>query len=525
MAAYGNCAASGKDERHPAPNQLPMSSDANGFGQGARAAAAVGGALLIAGCIPTLGFYSLEAVLTVAVGTLLGLAAVLAPETCNRVLATAHGRRLLRAIGPALLLRSAYRHALDPQPGVLVVPLGLLAFILLIVALLREARDETPLRALLPGLAVWSPAAALLETRLMYIERSGAASVMFYAWLAALLVLPAIVLLSRNASRTVRIGALAGILVLGGLVRGEAIIASPEPVIDVYSVLDQTPKALLRGENPYRYQIVSPYGTERARRFRMGTKEARSDPEFYTPGILLICLPTAALNMDPRWWLLVAWLAAAGLALWLGSPRIPRPERMLLAFCLAMVPSASFATEQAWIDPVFGILIAASMLPLSPVAAGILAAFGVTVKQTAIALVPAILIRWRQERKAWLAFAVGVACIIGPFLVWDAHEFLKDCFLGYAKEGLRTTGICLPALVYNLTEVRLPTMPLTLLGMAVAAGLAWLSRDSRPRLLAACGVGLAVVNLLNKWAFLNYYEVATMLFYLSAIWPESEATP
>jgi len=500
-------------------NRAVMDDTTKGFGAGARAAAMAGGAILMAGCIPTLGFYSLEAVVTVTIGTVLSLWSVVAPASCERLFTTAHGRRGLRALGPVLLLLSSYRHALDPQPGLLVAPFGLLAFILLVVALLRSPEDESPLAALLPGLAVWSPTAALLETRLMYVERSGALAWMINGWLAALLFLPLLLLVSRRAGQPARIALLATILLLGGWSRGSAIVASPDPVIDVYSVLDQTPKALLRGENPYRYAIISPYGTARAQRFRMGTKVARSDPEFYTPGILLICTPTAALNIDPRWWLVVAWMVAGAIALRYGSAGVPRPERLLVAYCLALVPSASFATEQAWIDPVAGILIAASMLPLPPVAAGILAAFGVTVKQTALALVPAILIRWRRQRTAWWAMAAGVAAIIGPFLLWDAHEFLKDCFLGYAKEGIRTTGICFPALVLNLTAVHLPTMPLTLLGMGVAAGLAWLARDSRPRLLAACGVGLAVVNLLNKWAFLNYYEVATMLLYLAAVWP------
>ncbi len=495
-----------------------MDSTSTGFGAGARAAAAAGGAIVLAGCLPTLGFYSLEAVVTVALGTVAAVLAVAAPGSCDRALATRHGRRLLRALGPVLLLMSAYRHALEPQPGVLVAPLGLLAFILLVIALLRSPADDSPLGALLPGLAVWSPAAALLETRLMYVEVAPAAAVVTSGWLAGLALVP-VLLWSAGRQRIVRSASLVAILAVGIVVRGGAIVASPDPVIDVYSLLQQKPRDLLRGDNPYLTELTSPYGSERARRFRMGTQAAETDPPWYPPGFVLLGTVTTLLRVDPRWWLPLAWTVAAVFSARLGSDAIGRREAGLVAGCLALAPAASFTTEQAWMDPVWAVLMAAALATPTPLAAGLLAGLGLTVKQTAALLLPAVLLAGRHSLRVGLVAAVVAAVLVLPFLFGSPGEFLDDCLFGFLARDLPATGLCLPAAILRLTSLTVPSLPLTGLGIAAAVGLAWIARADPPRLVAAGGAGLAVFSLLNKYAFMNFYEVATMLLYLSAAWP------
>lgn len=494
-----------------------MSTASDSFGPGARAATMAAGALLLAGCLPTLGFYSLGAVITVGFGTVAALLAVLCPGACDRGLATVHGRRALRALGPVLLLLSAYHHALDAQPSRLVAPLGLLAFGLLVAALLGSPKDETPLRAVLPGLLIWSPAAALLETRLMYVEVPAGSAAILYGWLTGLMLACGLAWCRRETR--LASGLVAALLLLGVVVRGGAIIASPSPVIDVYALLEQRPRDLLRGENPYTAALASPYRTPRAVRFRVATMDADDDPPWYPPGFLLLGVAAKLVHVDPRWWLPLAWtVAALAAARWGRRSGRPR-EAGLIAGCLALLPSASFTAEQSWMDPVWVVLMAASLAPLAPVAAGALAGLGLTVKQTAMLVLPAVVLRWRGERRV-AAVALGVAAAVClPFVLWSPAAFFSDCLLGFLARDLPATGLCVPAAFLNLTGWAVPTLPLTLLGATAAVGLAWGARDSRPRLVAAAGAGVAVFSVLNKYAFMNFYEAATLLLYLGAAWP------
>ncbi|MCD6360976.1 MAG: DUF2029 domain-containing protein [Armatimonadetes bacterium] len=486
----------------------------------ARAVATLAAAVLMAACMPTLGFLSTEAVALVLAATALAGLAVFAPERCERMLRHEWALRALRALGPAGLVVAAYRDALAARPAPVGPYLGLIGFAALVAGLLRRADDETPLGALLPGLVLWCAGAGLLYTKLMFVENTTGVVAVTFAWVGAAalacVMFPPLVTRRPTARLLVFLAALG----LGAMLRGGAIVASPNPVIDVYSVLDQTPRALLRGENPYRCRIVSPYGTERARRFRMSTKRARSDIEFYTPGIILLETPLAALWLDPRWLMAATWLlAGAAIFVWASRQASLRAHAAHLAAVALLLPSAGFTAEQSWVDPVFGLLFALGMLPLSPIPAGALLGVGVTVKQTALALLPAAVIGWRRSPRALAALALTALAITLPFLVWDPGEFMKDCFLGYASEPIRANAVTLPALVLRATGRALPATPLTAIALALGVLAAWRARSSAARLVAAGAFALCALNVLAKWAYMNYYEVAAMLLIFAAAWP------
>src|SRR5207253_1580103 len=102
----------------------------------------------------------------------------------------------------------------------------------------------------------------------------------------------------------------------GGVLRGGAVLASPEPVIDVYAWVRDASGLLLEGKNPYAAEYQSPYGTERARRKGVG-HSPETQPAAYPPLPILFALPLRAVGItDVRWAnvacdLLAAWMLLA----------------------------------------------------------------------------------------------------------------------------------------------------------------------------------------------------------------------
>lgn len=506
---------------------------------GARAVAVMAAALVMAACMPTLGFLSTEAVMLVVVGVALAGVAVFAPGLCGRLLAGEWALRGLAAVGPAGLVVGAYRDALTPRPTLWAPYLGLIGFVTVAAGLLRRTEKQTPLGAVLPGVVLWCAGGGLLYTKLMYVESPLGASVVSVAWMAAVILAAAMCLLpptwlsgrlrspdgeTAHATPTA-IAAVLVLLVLGGATRAGAIIASPDPVIDVYSVLDQTPRALLRGENPYRYQIVSPYGTERARRFRV-TQGADPNIEIYPPGIIMLGTPLAAVGADPRWMLLACWLAIAVLVARNAWRDVAlRPHAPALVGALMLLPSASFTAEQAWIDPAYVALFVLGMAMTPPVAAGLLLGFGLTIKQTAICLLPAMLIHVWHTRAARVAMVLCFSAVVLPFLIWDAGEMLRDVVLGFAQKSVHENALSLPGLLLAGTGYSLPSVPLVLIALALGVFATWRARGSTAQLVAAAGFTVAVFSLLSKYAYINWYEGACVLLLVAAAWPARSGSP
>ncbi|HUS81475.1 MAG TPA: glycosyltransferase 87 family protein, partial [Armatimonadota bacterium] len=344
-------------------------------------------------------------------------------------------------------------------------------------------------------------------------------------WMAAVVVAGVMVFVPAAPSRPQKwqVPLLAVLLGLGLVVRGGAIIASPNPVIDVYSVLDQTPRALLRGENPYRYQVVSPYGTERARRFRVSGERVEENLEIYPPGVIVLATPWVAAGLDPRWLMVVCWLAAGVLVWWLAL-RNPdtAPVACHLAGAVLLMPSASFTTEQAWIDPCYAVLFLGAMAAPLPVLAGALMGLSLAAKQTAVCVLPAFLVIWRRRPRALLGLGVALLALFVPFAAWDAHELVRDLVLGYAQRATRANAMSLPGLVLARTGVTLPALPLAIAALALGLIAAWRARNCTGTLVAGAGLTVCAFSILSKYAYLNWYEGAALLLLASVAWATGE---
>ncbi|MBI2299671.1 MAG: DUF2029 domain-containing protein [Armatimonadetes bacterium] len=490
-----------------------------------RACALLAAVVLAVGAVPTLGYYQRPGMLLVALGSALAAVAVFGGAWLARACGHEPVRRGLAAAGPALLLFTACRAALEPRPSPVVPSFAALAVLILAVALARRAEEPDPLRCAAPGLLVACAGSALIHARLLYAVRPvGLMAVWYGMWLGVALAMLA--LSGRWLGRRWWRGAVLGGLFVAGLaVRGGALVASPDPVIDVHAVIDQTPKALLRGENPYRYPLVSPYGTERARRFGVGGRAADPDPPIYTPGYLFLFLPAAVAGVDPRWMLVLCWLALAGLVVWWAGREEAPGTAVWLAGVLLLIPCACATAEQAWFDAGVGLFVVAGLLPLAPWLAGALAGFGVTVKQNGLFCLPALWARWRAERPAWRTM---LAMILAPnliFVVWDAREYAKDVLLGFLKPGIWSPALCLPGLLEAELGWHVPSaLSLAMLVSAVGLGVlaARLAGRSPAAQARAMGFALVALNLLNRPAFVNHHELAAAVLLSGAAWPEGE---
>jgi len=491
----------------------PVGSRRYQFTDSARAAALLGGAVVLVGCLPTSGFYSADGLLLVALGTALAVWAVWRPDDLTGLESGLWPRRVLRAVGPALLLWTASGPTTTCQPLAAAWPLWLAAVAGLILAVLAAREDESLTRALAVGLLLWAPGAALWQTHIMYVDRPAAETVVGLAWWLAL-GLGVAGLLTLPATPAVRRAWLAGALALGLVVRAGALVASPDPVIDVYAWLVQAPRALAAGRNPYAMRLASPYATPRAQRFGSNTP-VDDDPPTYPPGIILHALPAAA-GIDPRWVLVAAWLALVGLALAAGVGEAYPAVGLLL-----LLPTVTFTAEQAWFDILLALWFTAGLLwPRG--SGGVAWGLALTIKQTGVFLLPAMVAARAGERGRWRAVAATVAAVVLPFVLWSPRDFWHDVVAGHLGTSVRLDALCLPVWWHVNLGWDLPAEPLLAVVVVVAALVAWRARTSRPGTAVAAAVGLLVFNLLNRRAMLNYYEVAVALLVVGAVLPEHE---
>jgi uncharacterized membrane protein len=216
-----------------------------------------------------------------------------------------------------------------------------------------------------------------------------------------------------------------------------------------------------------------------------------------------------------------AWLVLALLALVQAGQAGLGPWRAVLLAGLVLLPvSASFTAEQGWFDVLVGVLFVVAMLPAQR-GAGVALGLCLTVKQSALFLLPAAVARWWWRRPQVLAVALGVALLVSvPFVLWGPADFWRDVASGHLMTGVRGNAICWPALLLQTWDASVPGGPLLLLAWLLAMAAAWAARGSPGRLTVAAGFAMLAFNLLNRRAMYNYYEVAVALLLAGAALPD-----
>ena len=320
------------------------------------------------------------------------------------------------------------------------------------------------------------------------------------------------------------------LLVAAAAALGATVIrASPRPHIDVWYFEQIGSMATLGGVNPYQVQYPNIYGP-----FTPNYAPAvlSADRSFvvgnpYLPLTLLLGTPTALLESDVRWVMLVLVVISA-----CALRRLGRNSRTaeLAAVLLLVQPRALFVLEQSWTEP---IVLASFLLtlvaidawtrrtvahvgdradPAGWIATGIAGALALGSKQYAPLLLAPVFFTV-PTRGRWLAAllaAGGAVLIIAPFALSDGPAFFHSVIALQLEQPFRADALSWPAAVARMGGPILPIWPAFVLAAAtLSLGIRRAVSPERA-ILAAAGAWTMLV-LFNKQAFCNYYWLAVGL--------------
>lgn len=497
------------------------------------------------------GFYTVSGMLAVLVGAVLVVAACLLPARylyASPKLATA-ALYLLPLLTVAYLIWLTI-HEGNPLKVQIEAPLAAVGAVVVLLAYLSKVRTPYMLHGLLIGVGVLLTGATVLVPQLLFgvpedpalslrvqLGLLGSMVVMYLAWLSFLAQVGGVrrELPDRSVSRTggeaaptsghrtSASGALVPrrgwwlrwviLLIAGTTVRALAIVGSPAPIIDVNSWLQNAPRFLLQGQNPYATDYPSPYGTERAARFHINDAP-NPRPPTYPPLTVLTGLPAILLGLDARWMNVLAEVAAAVLLLLAGFRR-GRGDLGLLASALYLsLPKSAFMIEQAWFEPQLAALLGLALVaaPRRRWLAGVALGGVLAGKQYALALLPSLVMGLRRTpRVLWIGFAVA-AVVIVPFFGWSPPDFLQIVVAGHLNRPVVYHALTLAALLKNALGLTVPSVALWALAAVALGMLAWKTPPHEKR---GTGLWLAsallVFCLCHTQGFPNYYYLALYL--------------
>jgi hypothetical protein len=342
-------------------------------------------------------------------------------------------------------------------------------------------------------------------------------------WVAAVAVLVQFVLQGRRGSLlSFCVAALALFAA-----RGLSLIASPDPIIDVFTILTEACRLLTDGVNPYTQTYPDIY---------LARDGISAYPPMlnYPPGLVYWLLPFGTFAKDIRAGYIVADVAAA-VVLYSVARKVGKSEAFAryLALSWAAFPTCLFTLEQAWVDAFLIMTIALLVWCLLDgrwVAAGVAAGFTLAAKQYAVIFVPFIAI-WLFRRpdldrpkavRLVLSSTLTVLALYLPFFL-AAPKTLFTCLVtSLLAQPRRLDALTWIALLENEFGVSLPSA--AILGISASAVVALtlapaVKKTASLGLCLGCSVLLhGVVFLFGKQAFCNYYQLLAYLtcLYLAA---------
>jgi hypothetical protein len=340
-----------------------------------------------------------------------------------------------------------------------------------------------------------------------------------------------IVLLLALAARRVHWAVPLGVgLTTGLLLRLLALVAAPDPLIDVYSILRDAPDHVLRGTNPYAADIESPYETERAK--KIGLTLPREDrPAAYPPLPIVAALPFRALHLDPRLANvtadLVAALALFAVARYRGWPRLG----VLAAIVYLHLPRVPRIIESAWYEPLlaalFGVGLCLVERPGRRWAGYLLLALGLTGKQFGLPLlVPMAWARRRDWRYLAVALAIAVLLIL-PWFLWSPSDFIDIVVLKHLARPTQSDSLTITSAVMQAFEWQTPPPALRLVMWAAAGVLivlvCWRGPQRGAEVALGMGTVLLVFCVFHTQGYLNYFYLCEYLWLLGYVAGQSPA--
>jgi len=304
------------------------------------------------------------------------------------------------------------------------------------------------------------------------------------------------------------------VMILACCVAGEIAFNyhAKDPGIDVFMFQMNGCWALRHGLNPYtfRYPSMYPPGTPY---YGAGVVDAHGILTVgfpYPPLSLLMTLPGYLLGGDVRY----SDVAAMGLSA--GLIALARPGRVaaLAATMLLLMPRSVYVLNLAWTEPLLVLTFSFVMFCLCrwPKAAPYALGLYFSTKQYTILTLPLLPLlvegpnHWRMAGRVLVKAGLVVAAINLPFLLWNAHEFIRAVFVFQLLQPFRNDALSYLVLIHNWKPGLPLPMWISLVPLVIMIPVCLRRAASSPAGFAAAA---ALVHLLffafNKQAFANYY--------------------
>lgn len=285
--------------------------------------------------------------------------------------------------------------------------------------------------------------------------------------------------------------------------------ASPEPAIDVHTLLQHSADGLTRGDDLYRETWPDSTGL--------------TDVYPYLPATTLLLAPARWLLGDVRLGLVGCLAGSAVLLARLAgqAPRVSGPLARALPVLPALVlafPRATLLAQDSWTEPLLLLLLIGAVsctLAGRHAAAVLLVGLALASKQHVALLLP--LAAWWPAfgwRRALASSGVALA-VVAPWLLAGPGDLWHDAVQAPAAFPVLPQALDLPA---GLSRVGLGVgFWLTAVALAAAYALCWrLPRDETGFAVGSAIVLLAVA-LANKQSFFNHYTLVAGLLVLGVV--------
>lgn len=305
--------------------------------------------------------------------------------------------------------------------------------------------------------------------------------------------------------------------------RLHTLVASPSPIIDVWSTMQDGADALARGENPYAALMSNPYHDGNT-----------IDYYGYPPLILLVTAPFRWIAGDVRGALIVAEGLCALLLFRLAGGGERRPFAEIVALLHLFHPRALHVLERSFTEPISAALFLGMLLAFrrrSLLGGAVLTGLFLVSKQylllgAPIALLGVIVLAGTRARATLgLGTALVVAALaVLPGAVWDLQAFLDDVVWFHVRRvGISPDSLSFSALLLRTWGVSLPPVASGALAMGALA-LALFTHRRRlaaPESLAAAAASATALTFIvalsfQKQAFCNYYHLAGVMLLAAA---------
>jgi Glycosyltransferase family 87 len=461
------------------------------------------------------------------IGVLLALAAALGACSLRgerRILVPERVGRFVLLLSCLLLALGTHHHSHEPKDVMGWIIAG--ALVVMAMVLWGKVHPRSTGVALLTAIALLLTGKALLWNQMLFGE-VGTGLVMIR--LAALggfgLVAASLCLdLGHPRGQGRAFGLRLGLLFLtGALLRFGAVIAAPEPVIDVYSWLHHAPRHLLDGRNPYSVAYPNPYSTVRGLQYGLAAvptpRHELTHLAVYPPLPIVLALPFTAAGVDVRYANVFCDLVAAAI-LFLGARRRGSPLIGALACAIYLhMPRVAYMMENAWFEPMLAAALGTGLLlaERGSRAAGLLLGLSLSGKQFGLAMVPTL---WATHRKkGWLLLpwcGLGAALLVLPFFLWGPGPFYGAVITSHLGQEPDVASLTLRSAAHHVLGLDVPGPVMLGLAALLVAWISWRGQDRGTGGALWLGASLLSFCLCFVKGYFNYFYLCEYLLLLGS---------